>query len=291
MAFKKTTTDLRLEERKALIDFNSPRISVRHQCEILDLPRSTAYYSAQILHPDQDEIDVKNAIDKIHFDEPAYGCRRILIELHNQDFTWMGKKRTRRYMEEMGSSPSIQGLTNLSKRDLKERTYPYLLRGVSITYRNQVWGIDITYCGTPSGFMYLVVLIDWHSRFVGKLPKKTSVERNAVSVKVDKKHNIKCRVLPDEKKQLKLKAIEQGKSLTDFCSEVIKKYHGEKVAIGDFEYPHKEGVLINVLLEDRFFARNEKLYVEWDMSKRQVVHQIIKEYLNREFGGFECECQ
>src|SRR5699024_593215 len=45
-------------------------------------------------------------------------------------------------------------------------TYPYLLRGVSITRRNQVWGIDITYCGTPTGFMYLVVILDWFSRFI-----------------------------------------------------------------------------------------------------------------------------
>lgn len=101
-------------------------------------------------------------------------------------------------------------------------------------------------------------------------------------MKADKKHNIKFKVLPDEKKQLKLKAIEQGKSLTDFCSEVVKKYTGEKVVIGDFEYPHKEGVFINVLLDDIFFARIEKLYAEWDMSRRQVTHRFIKEFLRRE---------
>jgi putative transposase len=68
-------------------------------------------------------------------------------------------------MAEMGIVPFYPG-PNLSKRDLQERTYPYLLRNVAITYVNQVWGIDITYCGTPKGFMYLVAIIDWHSRLI-----------------------------------------------------------------------------------------------------------------------------
>lgn len=103
----------------------------------------------------------------------------------------------------------------------------------------------------------------------------------------DKKHNIKFKILPGEKKQLKLRAIEQGKSLTDFCSEIVKKYLGEKDLIGDFDYPHKDGVLINVLLEEEFFKKIENLYIEWDTSRRQATHRIIKEFLTRESEGFE----
>jgi putative transposase len=154
-----------VEEKKALVDFDNQERSVKHQCELLALPRSTAYYPIKVFEPDQEEIDIKNAIDRIHFDEPAYGCRRIKNELNKLGFTGVGKRRTRRYMEEMGIIAFYPG-PNLSKRDLEERTYPYLLRGVSIIRVNQVWGIDITYCGTPTGFMYLVVLIDWYSRFV-----------------------------------------------------------------------------------------------------------------------------
>jgi putative transposase len=139
---------------------------VKHQCELLDLPRSTAYYQSEApTEPDQEEIDIKNAIDRIHYDEPAYGCRRIKNELRKVGFTTIGKQRTRRYMREMNVIAFYPG-PNLSKRDLKERTYPYLLRGVSITHVNHVWGIDITYCGTPHGFIYLVVIIDWYSRFI-----------------------------------------------------------------------------------------------------------------------------
>ncbi|MFD1360160.1 IS3 family transposase [Lentibacillus salinarum] len=162
---KKPTTGLGLEEKKSLIDFDSKELTVKHQCKLLNLSRSTAYYEIKVYRPSQEEIDIKNAIDRIHFDEPAYGCRRIKGELEDLGFTNTGIKRTRRYMREMGVIAFYPG-PNLSKRDLEARTYPYLLRGVGITYRNQVWGIDITYCGTPTGFMYLVVIIDWFSRFV-----------------------------------------------------------------------------------------------------------------------------
>lgn len=164
MAQKKTTTGLRLEEKKALIDFGSKELPVTHQCKLLNLSRSTAYYTIKVHQPDQKEIDIKNAIDRIHFSEPAFGCRRIRDELNDLGVD-IGIKLTRRYMQEMGIVAFYPG-PNLSKRDLQDRTYPYLLRRVSITHRNQVWGIDITYCGTPTGFMYLVIIIDWYSRFV-----------------------------------------------------------------------------------------------------------------------------
>jgi putative transposase len=77
---KKTTAGLRIEEKKALIDFHDAELTIRHQCELLELPRSTAYYQSTA-KPDPDEIEIKNAMDRIHYDEPSYGCRRIRNEL------------------------------------------------------------------------------------------------------------------------------------------------------------------------------------------------------------------
>lgn len=77
----------------------------------------------------------------------------------------MGKRLIRRYMEEMGIRVFYPG-PNLSKRDKKARIYPYLLRNLVINRPNQVWSIDITYLGTPSGFVYMVAIIDWYSRFI-----------------------------------------------------------------------------------------------------------------------------
>jgi putative transposase len=123
---------LGIKEKKALIDFNHKKISIKRQCQLLKLHRSTAYYQSQTpTAPDQREIDIKNAMDHIHFKEPSYGCRRIRNELKKQGFAPVGKKLVSRYMQEMNIIPFYPG-PNLSKRDLKARTYPYLLRGVRL---------------------------------------------------------------------------------------------------------------------------------------------------------------
>jgi putative transposase len=83
-----------LEEKKELIEFENGKLTIKRQCELLDLSRSTAYYPVQIQQPTQEEIDIKNAIDQIHFNEPAYGCRRIQQKLNELGFT-IGLKGTR----------------------------------------------------------------------------------------------------------------------------------------------------------------------------------------------------
>lgn len=165
MAQKKTTTNLGNEEKKALIEHDSKVLTIKHQCRLLNLPRSTAYHQSKPTEPSDDEVSIKNAIDRIHFFEPSYGVRRILKELKKLGYAKVGKRRIRRYMQEMCITAFYPG-PNLSKRDLAERTYPYLLRNVKPNRVNQVWGIDITYCGLPNGFLYLVAIIDWYSRYI-----------------------------------------------------------------------------------------------------------------------------
>ena len=148
-----------------MIEQNSKELTIKHQCQLLNLPRSTAYHQSRLTEPSDDEISIKNAIDRIHFSEPSYGVRRIREELKKLGYTKIGKRRIRRYMQEMCIVAFYPG-PNLSKRDLKERTYPYLLRNVKANRVNQVWGIDITYCGLPNGFLYLVAIIDWYSRYI-----------------------------------------------------------------------------------------------------------------------------
>jgi len=140
-------------------------LTIKHQCELLDLPRSTAYYQNVEVEISQDEIAIKNAMDKIHYTEPSYGVRRMRNELRKLGFTNVGKRLIRRYMEEMDIHVFYPG-PNLSKRDKKARTYPYLLRNLIIDRPNQVWSIDITYLGTPTGFVYMVAIVDWYSRFI-----------------------------------------------------------------------------------------------------------------------------
>jgi len=77
----------------------------------------------------------------------------------------INRKAVQRHMREMGIEAIFPG-PNLSRRRLKEQVYPYLLRGLSIDHPNHVWGIDITYIRMQRGWMYLVALLDWYSRYV-----------------------------------------------------------------------------------------------------------------------------
>ncbi|KDR95064.1 HTH-like domain-containing protein [Peptoclostridium litorale DSM 5388] len=153
MALKKTNSNLANEEKKTLIERNNSNLTIKRQCELLDLSRSTAYYQNIEIKPSCDEIAIKNAIDIIHYKEPSYGVRRIINELRKVGFANVGKRLVRRYMQEMCIVAFYPG-PNLSKCDKKAKTYPYLLRNLNINRPNQVWAIDITYIGTPTGFVY-----------------------------------------------------------------------------------------------------------------------------------------
>ena len=154
-------SSLDLTKKKALIDKNS-KLSIARQCKLLGISRSTVYYKPT--PPSEDEIRIKNAIDRIYTAHPCYGTRRIRKELEDYGI-FIGRSRVRRYMREMDIDAIYPG-PNLSKRNKLHHTYPYLLRNVNIDHANQVWGIDLSYIGTSHGWMYLVVIIDWYTRFV-----------------------------------------------------------------------------------------------------------------------------
>ena len=107
---------------------------------------------------------IKNAIARIHYKEPSFGVRRIRNELLKLNFQ-VGRRIVKRYMQEMDIVAFYPG-PNLSKRAKMSKTYPYLLRNLVIERPNQVWSIDISYIGTPTGFVYITAIIDWYSRFL-----------------------------------------------------------------------------------------------------------------------------
>ena len=135
---------------------------MRDQCGLLGLNRSTYYYvpateSSLNLH-------LMRLIDEQYMRTPFYGWPRMTVYLQNQGYA-VNHKRVQRLMTKMG----IQALypkPSLSKVNSAHRIYPYLLRNLAITHPNQVWSTDITYIPMPNGFMYLVAVIDWFSRYV-----------------------------------------------------------------------------------------------------------------------------
>ncbi|WP_425361573.1 DDE-type integrase/transposase/recombinase [Candidatus Tisiphia endosymbiont of Ceraclea dissimilis] len=95
---------------------------------------------------------------------PYYGMRRMAKYLQAQGFS-VGRKAVRRYYKIMGLE-AVYPKINLSKRNQAHKIYPYLLKGLEIALPNQVWSTDITYIRLSQGFVYLVAIIDWYSRYI-----------------------------------------------------------------------------------------------------------------------------
>lgn len=152
-----------LEDRRALVKREecSP-VSVRRQCELLNLSRSGLYYEPLPISAENQTI--MNKIDEIYLKYPFYGARRMSRELKGLGF-YVGRKRTGSLMNLMGLEAVFPG-KNTSKPNPHHRVYPYLLRGVEVSRANQVWSTDITYIRLKHGFVYLVAVIDWKSRYV-----------------------------------------------------------------------------------------------------------------------------
>lgn len=137
-------------------------LSIRRRCELLGINRSTLYYSA--VPTEIGDTDVLNMIRDIWERRPFYGYRRITKELQSDGIA-INRKRVQRLMQ-LGGITAIYPGPNTSRRNMLHKIHPYLLRNMSITHPNQVWMVDVTYLRMPTGFMYLVAIIDVYSRYV-----------------------------------------------------------------------------------------------------------------------------
>jgi putative transposase len=149
-------------ERLALIERAEPALPLSMQAELLSLSRSSLYY--QPVAPSAQEVALKHRIDELYTDYPFYGSRRISVQLRREGMP-INRKAVQRHMREMGIAGICPG-PNLSQRNQEHRVYPYLLRQLTAAYSNHVWGIDITYIRLQQGWLYLVAVLDWFSRYV-----------------------------------------------------------------------------------------------------------------------------
>lgn len=147
-----------------MLDRELRQISLTRQCELLDISRASAYYHPVVA---ENDIGIMSLIDKIFTDYPFYGSRRIRYELDQTYKILIARNHVQRLLRLMGIEaiyPKIK--PNTSKSNQQHRKYPYLLKGLSITRPNQVWGTDITYVKLETGWAYLIAFIDWFSRYV-----------------------------------------------------------------------------------------------------------------------------
>ena len=145
-----------------MVERPGSELSLKQQAELLGISRSSLYY--QPVPPSAEEVKLKHRIDEIFTAWPFYGTRRITAQLRREGWL-INRKRVQRYMGEMGLVAVYPG-PNLSQPAAGHKIYPYLLRNVTASYPNHIWGIDITYIRLQQGWMYLVAILDWYSRYV-----------------------------------------------------------------------------------------------------------------------------
>lgn len=148
--------------RRTLVERTNRELPLATQARLLSVSRSSLYYRPT--PPSAEEIALKHRIDAIFTECPFYGSRRITAALRREGML-INRKAVQRHMREMGLEaigPGPGGTT----RQPGQQVYPYLLRDLAITRPNQVWGSDITYIRLRHGWMYLVAMLDWYSRYV-----------------------------------------------------------------------------------------------------------------------------
>ena len=151
-----------MTERRARIEAGQDGLSVARQCQLLGLPRSSFYYRP--LEPDPFCLEIMHALDRLYTRYPFYGVRRLRQALRQEGYA-VNHKRVHRLMQVMGLQ-AIYPRRSLSAGGEAHRVYPYLLRDRKIDRPDQVWASDITYLPLLHGFVYLVAIMDWFSRYV-----------------------------------------------------------------------------------------------------------------------------
>lgn len=150
------------DRRLAGIEKDHPRLSVRRQCSLLSLTRSTFY--ATPVGESAENVALMRLIDEQFLETPWYGSRQMARCVRRQGHQ-VGRHRVRRLMRKMGLTPIYQ-TPRTSQPHPQHRIFPYLLRDLTIEQPNHVWCADITYIPMRRGFLYLVAIMDWATRKV-----------------------------------------------------------------------------------------------------------------------------
>jgi len=145
-----------------MIEPKHPRLSIVRQCGLVSISRSSFYFTGKGESPLN--LKLMRLIDEQFLQTPFYGSRQMTRHLNRLGYN-VGRKRVRRLMRQMGLA-AIYQVPKTSLKHPEHKVFPYLLREMTIDRPNQVWCADITYIPMRRGFLYLVAIMDWHSRKV-----------------------------------------------------------------------------------------------------------------------------
>lgn len=242
-------------------------LSIRRQCELLGLNRSSLYYlpipvdKARVAA----EEELMRRIDHWHMKFPYFGSRKIAVKLQDEGYN-VSRKTTRRLMQAMAIY-AIYPKINLSKRNHKESIVPYLLRNYVVNFPNQVWSIDITYIPMPKGHMYLTAIIDWYSRKIVGYYLSDTLDTDSVTHAV--KESVAAHGIPA------ILNSDQGSQFTSAeYKELLKGLQIRQSMDGKSRWAD------NIMIERWFRSlKNEQIYPNEYRSPREL-RKLINEYVD-----------
>jgi putative transposase len=164
-----------------MLEKEHSEILVSRQADLVGVSYSSLYY--QPAPPSQRELEIKRRIDEVYTATPFYGSRRITVTLRPE--FGVSRPTIQAYMREMGIAGIAPG-PNTSKPTPGHKIYPYLLRNLTASHPNHIWGIDITYIRITHGWLYLVAVLDWYSRYIMGWALSQTLEMDFVLDTVEK---------------------------------------------------------------------------------------------------------
>lgn len=178
---KKKVCAIRFDERRKMIESKHPDIAIYRQCELVGISRTAYYYE-----PVEDiyNYQLMRLIDKQFLKTPFYGIKRMTAWIKREGHN-VNEKRVRRLMRLMDLN-AVYPKPRLSFNSNEHKVYPYLLSNIAIIRSNQVWSADITYIRLKQGFIYLVAIMDWYSRYVLSWEVSTTLDKEFCLVALKK---------------------------------------------------------------------------------------------------------
>lgn len=250
-----------VEERLSLVD-KEEQISIRKQCDLLSVSRSSFYYKP--LSESDLNLELMKCIDQIHLKYPSFGIRRITNELEEEGYH-VNKKRVERLMKLMGIE-AIYPKRNLSKLGKAKYIHPYLLKGLAINRSNQVWQIDISYVPMEKGFMYLTAVIDVYSRYIVGWQLSNTLEKETQTELINN--------LISQYGKPEIINSDQGSQYTSSNWIECLKSHGVKISMDG------KGRATDNIYVERFFRTIKYDYIYLNPAKTGLeLYQGVKEFI------------
>lgn len=252
-----------INEKIALLEPEHSQLSLRQQCALLNINRSSYYYKQQPI--DDETLALMRVIDEIYTKYPFFGSRKMMAYLKLHGYGEYGREKIRTIYEQLGLRATCPG-PHTSTPHPQHKIYPYLLRNVKIRYCNHVWSIDITYVRLRKGFVYLVAIIDWFSRYVLDWELSISLEADfCIETLKRALFNGRCEIFN----------VDQGAQFTSDGFTGLLNSNGIKISMDG-----KGRALDNIFVERLWRSVKYECIYLYELCGVKEAYKALKEYFN-----------